>query len=250
MRVLTWNVAGRITRLGEQAEAVAAIDADVVALQEVTPRGWPLWQAALSGYDAIWSLEDCAFEGHKPLGVVLAARGGVERLPRPEGPWPERLVCGRVGGVAFACAHSPISPAPELAKVRWHETLSAALSGWAPPAVLLGDLNTPRRESPDGMLLTFAHNSDGSLRASRGERWDAAERALIRTLGWTDAWRAVHGAEAKAVSWAWPNGGGYRLDHVLVTPDIEVRAAEYLHDVRTAKLSDHSALVAELACPA
>ena len=261
-RVLTWNVAGRITRLAEQAGAVAAIGADVIALQEVTPRSWPLWLQALAEYESIWSLEDCAFEGKRPLGVLLAARRDLsfERIERPPGPWPERLVCARIDGVAFACAHSPISPSPGLAKVRWHEALHLALSAWEAPAVLLGDLNTPRREHPDGTVLTFAHNSNGTLRESRGERWDAAERALIKTLGWTDAWRAVHGPDAKAVSWAWPArlrrpqagglGGGYRLDHILATPDVEVLCAEYLHDVRLAKLSDHSALLAELRWPA
>jgi len=48
LRVLTWNVAGRVRRQAEQAAAVAAVAADVIALQEVTARTLPLWRAALS----------------------------------------------------------------------------------------------------------------------------------------------------------------------------------------------------------
>ena len=49
MRLLTWNVAGRVSRLAEQAAAVAGVAADVVALQEVSPRTLPLWREALAG---------------------------------------------------------------------------------------------------------------------------------------------------------------------------------------------------------
>jgi len=38
MTVLTWNVAGRLTRLGEQADRVLAHGAAVVCLQEVIPK--------------------------------------------------------------------------------------------------------------------------------------------------------------------------------------------------------------------
>jgi endonuclease/exonuclease/phosphatase family metal-dependent hydrolase len=245
VRLLTWNVAGRVSRQEEQARAVAAIDPDLVALQEVTPRTWPLWREAL-GMEALWSLDHERQGGPRALGVVLAARAGLERVPLPGIVWPERALAARVGPVTAICAHSPISPSPDLAKVRFHEALLAAARELAPPALLAGDLNTPRRELPDGSLLTFAHASNGSLRADRGERWDAAEQALLRALGWTDAFRDVHGPLRKEPSWAWPHGGGYRLDHVLVTPDVSVRGAVYLHELRTSGLSDHSGLVVEV----
>ena len=47
MRVVSWNVARRSSRLAEQAAALARRDPDVVALQEVTKRTLPLWRAAL-----------------------------------------------------------------------------------------------------------------------------------------------------------------------------------------------------------
>ena len=250
MRVLTWNVAGRVTRHPEQAEAVAAIGPDVVALQEVTPRTWPLWREALEPTHphALWSLDPPGAPrgGPRPLGVVIAAAFGLERMPMGDVAWPERAIHARGAGVELLSVHSPISPSRDLAKVRFHEGLLAHLRDLDPgrPAIVAGDLNTPRRELPDGSLLTFAHESDGSLRPERGERWDAAEQALLRALGWTDAFRVLH-PDVKERSWTWPNGGGYRLDHVLVTPGVDVRSATYLHELRTSGLSDHSGLLVE-----
>jgi endonuclease/exonuclease/phosphatase family metal-dependent hydrolase len=51
----------------------------------------------------------------------------------------------------------------------------------------------------------------------------------------------------KEVSWTWPRGGGYRLDHLIVSGELQVVECEYVHDWRTQlKLSDHSPLRAEL----
>lgn len=136
-------------------------------------------------------------------------------------------------------------------KVLALEAVHAWLAGRPEPcAVLLGDLNTPRREHPDGTMLTFARERDGSLRADRGERHDAAEAGVteqgLRALGFRDAVRAVLGWEAKERSWTYPNGGGYRLDHVLAR-GAAVAAAAYAHGLREAGLSDHSALAVDLA---
>ena len=48
MRLVTWNVAGRVGRQPEQAEALLGAGADVVALQEVTVRTEPLWRESLA----------------------------------------------------------------------------------------------------------------------------------------------------------------------------------------------------------
>ena len=234
-----------MTRFPEQAQAVAALEPDIVALQEVTAKTAPWWREAL----AAAGLAHCAVtRAEKPrrLGVLTAAREPLRELPAPDGlPWPERVLCIAAGELEIVNVHSPISPSPDLAKVRTHEALAAYLPGKA-PAVLCGDLNTPRRELPDGEILTFAHDSKGRLREERGERWNLAERALVRDLGWVDAYRALHGYGHRSASWTYARDrGGYRLDHVLLS-GLTPRAAEYLHDWRRAGLSDHSALVVDL----
>jgi exodeoxyribonuclease-3 len=252
VRVLTWNVAGRVARQPEQAAAVAAVGADVVALQEVTARTLPPWRAALAdaGLGEIeTALPTTPPETRRALGVLTAARRALTRLEGPAAPWPERVLACAVDEVEVVNVHSPIAPAPDLAKVRTHEAVAAYLHGRSGPIVLCGDLNTPRRELPDGDVLTFAHESSGRLRPERGERWDKAERALVHGLrerGWVDAFRALHGYGEREASWTFARDrGGWRLDHVLAI-GLSPKAAAYAHDWRRAGLSDHSPLIVDL----
>ena len=179
---------------------------------------------------------------------MTASRRPLRVLPSsPEIPWPERLLRCETGGIEITNLHSPIAPAPDLAKIRTHEAVAALLADGSGPRVLCGDLNTPRRELEDGDVLTFAYDTRGRLREERGERWDRAERALIRGLGWTDAFRVLHGYAEREASWTFSQDrGGWRLDHVLVT-GLDVVASAYAHEWRRAGLSDHSALVVDLA---
>jgi exodeoxyribonuclease-3 len=254
VRLITWNVAGRVRRQPEQAAVIARSGADVLALQEVTPRTLPLWRDALaaSGFTAL----ECSLDGaaapvaRRLLGVLTAARAPLRRLGTvPGAPWPERVLRCEVADVEVINLHSPIAPAPDLAKIRTHEAVAAYLARTEPrPRVLCGDLNTPRRELPDGDVLTFAYDSAGRLRPERGERWDRAERALVHDLrarGWLDAFRALHGYGERHASWTFAHDrGGWRLDHVLAS-GLRPTSSAYAHEWRRQGLSDHSALVVD-----
>ena len=254
MLLLCWNVAGRQTRMGEQADVVLALGADVVCLQEVTPVSARAWveRMADEAYHVMVADLPRAREGSRPLGVLIAAREPLEPVCIADVPWPERVLAARLeSGLELVNVHSPVSPKPELAKVRTHEAVFRHLATPVNhPRLVCGDLNTPRREHPDGSVWTFARTRTGRLRPERGERWDAAEAALVRGLerhGYRDAFRAVHGHALKEVSWEWPQGGGYRLDHLIVSGEIEVEDCRYGHAWRRElKLSDHSPLLARL----
>lgn len=230
-----------------------------MALQEVTRRTLPRWREALVAAGlahAASPLDDGRqLAAGRRLAVLTASRTAVAVAPPPaDVPWPERVLVTRLDrplAAEVVNLHSPISPAPEFAKVRTHEAVFAYL---APPSVsprvLCGDLNVPRREHADGTVLTFAHTSSGRLQPERGERWAAAERALVAGLrehGYVDAFRVLHGFGNREASWTFPGGkGGWRLDHVLVR-GLAPTAAGYAHAWRDAGLSDHSALVVDLA---
>jgi exonuclease III len=253
--LLTWNVAGRVARAAEQADLVVRAGADVVCLQELRPASAATWVGllALAGYEVSVAEMPAVRESSRPLGVLTAARSSLRVAPVADVPWPERVLAVRLeDGLEVVNVHSPISPKPGLAKVLTHEAVFRHLvDGGGHPRLVCGDLNTPRREHADGSVWTFARTRSGVLRAERGERWDAAESALIRGLepsGFRDAFRERHGHAVKEVSWTWPRGGGYRLDHLIVSEEIAVIECAYLHEWRTElKLSDHSPLIAELA---
>ena len=254
MRLVSWNVAGRRSRLDERAARLLETEPDVVCLQEVTPATAGPWTKLLAeaGLAAELAPLPLAREGSRPLAVLTASRVPVEVVAVEDVPWPERVLSVRADGIEVVNVHSPISPKPGLAKVLTHEAVFRHLAAGSGPRVVLGDLNTPRREHPDGTVWTFARTRNGRLRPERGERWDAAESALIRGLeghGFRDAFRALNGFDSKEPSWEWPRtGGGYRLDHLIASAEIEVTTCSYRHDWRRDdKLSDHSALAAELA---
>ena len=246
--------------MGEQAELVGGLGADVVCLQELTPATASSWAERLAAADYRVEMAPLppARESSRPLGVLVAARDALEPVPVAAVPWPERVLAARLpglGGLEVVNVHSPISPKPELAKVRTHEAVFRHLAAPAAhPRLVCGDLNTPRREHADGSVWTFARTRNGVLRPERGLRWDEAESALIRGLdahGYRDAFRAVHGHELKEVSWEWQRwGGGYRLDHLVASEGIEIEQCSYLHEWRRElNLSDHSPLIAKLTLP-
>ena len=231
----------------------------MVALQEVTARTAPLWAAALATIglpDARCSLDGAA-AGREPAarrrtGVLLAARTPLaDAEPALDVPWPETALASTAAGVRIDTVHVP-NAANGWVKVR---TLQAVRAGAHPagPRVVCGDFNTPRREHPDGTVISFARDSRERLRAERGEEWDAAELGVVpglRDLGYADAFRALHGYERREPSWTFHriagHGGGWRLDHLFASPGLRPLAARYHHPWRDEDLSDHAALEVDL----
>jgi exonuclease III len=253
--LLCWNVAGRIRRLPDQQAEVVKLDADMICLQETTSSTAVSWMQVLrkSGWPhaATADSEAALSSGRgRPLITLTASRAPIEVVEVPAIPWAERVLATRIGGVLVVNVHSPTSPKPGLAKVLTHETIAAWVTGGSGPRLVCGDLNTPRKELEDGSVWTFARDRYGRLRADRGERWDQAELALIRGLepfGFCDAFRRLHGTAVRELSWEWQRwSGGYRLDHLIVSAEIQAREVRYLHDLRRRSLSDHSPLFARV----
>ena len=260
VRLISWNVARRVQAIAAQAAAIGAREPDVIALQEITARTLPLWEAAcatlgLAHVACTLSAADPARTpaGRRRTGVLLAARAPLEPLPEllPV-PWPETALAARIGGIEFHTVHVPnaangaIKPAT-LAAVR------AGLAERTGPRVLCGDLNTPRREAPDGTVWSFARDGRGRLREDRAGFWDESELGVVpglRELGFADAFRALHGYGSREPSWTWRvisgHGGGWRLDHVFCSAELRPVACRYHHESRDSGLSDHSALEADI----
>ena len=257
-------MARRVSALVEQATALAERELDVLALQEVTKRTLPLWRSACAtiGLPHVRASLDDADPSRQPssrrtTGVLVAAKeplsAGAAALPVP---WPETVLSLRLAEsrVEVCCAHVP-NAANGWVKVQTLEAIRAGLEAAPPgPRVLCGDLNTPRRESPDGEVISFGRDSRGRVRPERGARWDEGELGVVpglRDLGYRDAFRSLHGYASREPSWTWErvagHAGGWRLDHLFASPELEPLACAYHHEWRQRGLSDHSALEADLA---
>ena len=73
----------------------------------------------------------------------------------------------------------------------------------------------------------------------------------LEPFGFRAAFRHLHGPEVPELSWEWQRwGGGYRLDHLIVSNEVTVSEMAYLHQWREQGLTDHSPLFARLSWPA
>ncbi|MEA2449728.1 MAG: exodeoxyribonuclease [Thermoleophilaceae bacterium] len=257
MIAVSWNVAGRVRSVPEQAAALLAEPSDVVCLQEIRLTSLAAWRAELGarGYSHVLSSLDGVPPGarlapDRRLGVLVAARVPLAPASAPDVPWHERVLAVTVDGIELLNLHAPISTKPEQVKVR---TLEAVFEHLAAPSeaprIFVGDLNTPQYESREGEVSSFARTRSGRIRPLYGERHDAAELSVVVGLlehGWVDAFRVLHGYGRRDRSWMYAHAKmGYRLDHVLVR-GLTVTACEYRHDLRERGLSDHSAIWAEV----
>lgn len=252
MLLVSWNVAGRVGTFDEQVARLLELDADILCLQETTPRTLPWWRERLlqTGYH-VCSADPPEEIVRRPLTVLTASRTPVRPSEVSAVPWPERVLATlHAEELEVVNVHSPISAKPDRAKIRTHMAVYRHLAlRAAHPRLLCGDLNTPRREHADGTVWTFARDKHGRLRPDRGEDWDQAELALLRGLepfGFRDAFRELHGYAQREISWGWQRWkGGYRLDHLLVC-GVHVHECGYEHAWRTNGLSDHSPLMAHI----
>ena len=213
---MSWNVAGRTKLLDDQAAAVARQDADVVCLQEVRPSTRGRWATALADAGLGHALDSGRFRNGRRLFNLTCSRWPLTELPAIAAPQPERVLSTVVetpyGLLDLHNAHVPPAQSRGFTKV---ETCEAIHERLARPAdrhrILCGDLNTPRAETTDGEVITFAPNHPESVAstaarlgyASQGpERWDAAERGITADLAaWdlTDCFRLLNGWERQDV---------------------------------------------------
>ena len=226
MRVITWNVAGRVSRQPEQAQAIAAVGADVVALQEVTSRTLPLWRAALAD-ERLQRVRDGARRAARD-----APRGGCSGSSPPRAnrscACPRRPTCRGRSASCAACAadvevvnlHSPIAPAPDLAKVRTHEALAAYLAAGSDGRGSCAATSTPPvASSPTATCSPSPTTARAGCAPSAASAGTAPSEpsctGCAPTVG--RAFRALHGYGERQASWTFARDrGGWRLDHVLV----------------------------------
>ncbi len=226
--------------------------ADVICLQELRmnreqvaampghapPRGWTVVQADAEkkGYagTAVWTR--LPVRGH-------AVGCGIERADR-EG----RMVRVDLDEATVVSLYVPSgSSGPE--RQAWKEAflerfldVSRELLELGRPVALCGDINIAHREID-------IHNPRGNAKNSGFLPHERAWVDRLLAQGWVDLFRHLH-PEAREYSW-WSNRGrareldrGWRIDAILVTPDLAERAEDCWIVGRTPRLSDHAPVMA------
>lgn len=258
MRIATYNVNGVNGRLPVLLKWLEETQPDVVCLEELkAPDEKFPHQAILdAGYHAIW-------HGQKSWnGVAILSRGHeIKELKRGLPGDPEdlhsRYIEALVNGVVVGCLYLPNgNPAPGLKldyKLAWFERLTqhaAKLLEYNLPVVLAGDYNVMPTE----------------LDVYKPERWveDALFRPEVRKAfhdlvaqGWTDAIRKLFPNEVIYTFFdyfrnAYGRNAGLRIDHFLLSPQLEKRllkAGVDKHVRGWEKTSDHCPVWIEISDP-
>ncbi len=255
MKIATYNVNGVNGRLPVLLRWLAEAQPDVVCLQELKAPQEKFPEAALleAGYNAIW-------HGQKSWnGVAILTRGHeikeVRRvLPGDPEDAHSRYIEAIVNNTIIGCLYLPNgnpAPGPKFEyKLAWFHRLTlhaADLIAKNLPVILTGDYNVMPTEKD----------------VYKPERWveDALfrpeTRAAFKTLveqGWTDAIRKLYPDETIYTFWdyfrnAYGRNAGLRIDHFLLSPQIEGRlqsAGVDKHVRGWEKSSDHAPVWIEL----
>ena len=255
MRLVSWNVNGRVGRIDEQIAALKKQWCDAIALQEVTQTTAPLLRAGLQGIGLQYVVDSfqrsrnrAALVGPRRYGELIACRWPL-RLLSPERfdvPWPERILSVVVqspsGNIYLHTTHIPPGSTNGWKKIEMLEGIYKRLAHKSRvPRILCGDFNTPQEETSDGKVITWGKGRT---------RWGSGERNILEGLAefdLIDVYRFRHGYKVQEYSWYARPYIGRRYDHVFASRsllnDVECK---YLHSFREKKLSDHSAIRIDL----
>jgi exodeoxyribonuclease-3 len=176
--------------------------------------------------------------GEGERGVLIASRVALRVEAPIETYLPERVAQASVGTLEIIGVYAPSrdDSAERIARKRRFLAELLTLVGAREPrsGVLIGDLNVVER-SGRGSEKGF-------------QEWEYELYEALPRVGWLDAYRALH-PDRSEVSWADTEGRGHRFDHCLITADLRpfLRRCDYVHETRETDLSDHSAMVMELA---
>jgi exodeoxyribonuclease-3 len=229
MKIASFNVNGIRSRLPRLLEWLDEAAPDAVCLQELKcdDDNFPIKEISAAGYGAVW-------HGQKGFnGVAILAKGSdpVERrrgLPGDPDDTHSRYLEAEVADVVIGCLYLPNGnpqPGPKFDyKLAWMERLIAhgeELLAAERPTILTGDYNVIPTDEDTFSVQAMAHD------ALMQPESRAAFRRLLHQ-GWTDAIRARHPTGRLYTFWdyqagAWARDAGFRIDHLLLSPQLADR---------------------------
>ena len=260
MRIASFNINGIKARLPRLKEWLEETRPTVACLQEIKTmdEGFPADEFESIGYKAIW-------HGQKSFNGVAILADGVEPVEiqrglRIDGPKEgegeqARYLEAEVNGVRICNLYLPNGnphPGPKFDyKLAWMLRLRARMQTiWDEevPAVVLGDFNVIPEDKDVWSVRAMA--SDALMQP---ESRDAYRRMLAD--GWTDAIDTLNPRGGVWTYWdyqagAWQRDHGFRIDHLLLSPELadRMQAAGVDKEYRgREKASDHTPVWVEIA---
>jgi len=264
LKLISWNLAGRVQRVVAQCAYLANRKTDIVAFQEVSKRTLPILHKLLAAQGLKYITDSFALrsypsrlKGPRRYGEIIATRWPIHHFKRQvfDPPWPERILSAVIdtpyGRIDLHTAHVPVGSNHGWKKIRTLEAIYDGLSIKSKHLrILCGDFNTPQEERDDGRIITWAEreNRKGNIVfiPSRGVRWDQGERRVLsglKNFNLPDVFRHLHKYKVKQFSWV-SRKRGRRYDHVFASIELNPIECRYLHFARKNGLSDHSPIEA------
>ena len=225
MKLISWNVNGLRAVMGKGFdESIAALDADVICLQETKVQAGQA-EVTLPGYHQYWNYAEkkgysgtAIFTRREPQGV----RYGMD-LPEHDGEG--RVITLDMGNFHLLTVYTPNSQR-ELTRLdyrmAWEDAFRAYVLGLEKdkPVILCGDMNVAHKPIDLKNPKTNVNNA-GFTQQERDKM------TLLLESGYIDTFRHFHPEETGAYSWwsymyhAREKNAGWRIDYFLASRRLE-----------------------------
>ena len=259
MKLISWNIAGRLSSLNRQIEYLLNGSFDIICLQEVISKAeiTIVEEFKRVGYNIINSIpnDELSTTGKHKYNLLIISKADLQKQnPLHEIKWKEKYLKGilkfKSHKLEVTTLHVPPGSSNGTEKIisieQFYRNIIDSNSRYK---IVCGDWNTPRKESKNGKITTWMETRSREERL----RWDKGERLLLEDLkpyGFFDTFRQLNGYDLEEYSWYinTKNGlKGRRYDHIYSSDTLNIEKCYYDHTVRENKFSDHSSIISEFA---
>ncbi len=229
LKIISWNIRqGGGSRIRKIMEMLLHEKPSVIVLSEYRNNhsGLHIRQALLKHN---YRFQICTAARPNDNSVLIASKFACNGLLYPDA---DEVYADAIAEAEFPAFRLWGMYLPHKKKHRLFQFLFKELQSDDKPAILTGDLNTG---------LNFIDQKGNSF-------WYSEHLKKLETIGYVDAFRAIHG-DKKEFSWFSHQGNGFRYDHSYIHESMLpiLKDCYYIHAWRQNGISDHSAMVVELA---
>ena len=227
MKLISWNVNGLRAVMGKGFdESIAALDADVICLQETKVQAGQA-EVTLPGYHQYWNYAEK--KGYSGTAIFTRREPQAVRLGMdlPEHDGEGRVITLDMGNFYLLTVYTPNSQR-ELTRLdyrmAWEDAFRAYVLGLEKdkPVILCGDMNVAHQP----IDLKNPKTNENNAGFTRQER---DKMTQLLDSGYIDTFRHFHPEETGAYSWwsymyhAREKNAGWRIDYFLASRRLEDR---------------------------